>query len=59
VQDFFVFNLNSHGKKLKKGKDFSSVIDVATGKFAHNKRMAHHIAVVQEYFEFLISFPQV
>jgi hypothetical protein len=46
VQDFFVFNLNSHGKQLKKGKDFSSVIDVATGKFAHNKRMAHHIAVV-------------
>jgi hypothetical protein len=51
--------LNRHGKQLKKGKDFSSVFDVATGKFTHNKRMAHHITVVEEYFEFLTSFPQV
>jgi len=59
LQDLFVLCQSCQGQELYKGEDFAPVLHVVTGEFADNKRVTHHLSVIQQLFEVRVALPKV
>jgi len=49
----------SHREGLKKGKEFLSVFDVATGQLTDHERMTGHLGIQEQFFKMTAAPPKV